>query len=320
VTLSSNKTLAAGRALVPNRGRVVVALALLLASCGVPRPERPRPSQRPTPSRPLPPSKPSGPASDTPVKIGKPYQVAGVWYYPSDDGSYDEVGLASWYGDQFHGAPTANGEIFDMARVGAAHKTLPLPSYVEVTSLDTGRTILVRVNDRGPFVTNRIIDLSRRAAQLLGTERLGVVKVRVRRVYPSEAEKLELRWGRPVAERRTVTGAELAVLNQRFASRPAQPKVPPRVSAAVPDEAVPVGGWFIQVAAVGSRSRAEEVAELVRGRVEPAGALWRVRMGPYKSEAEATSALAQVQSEGYQEARLVRIASNGPSTEGSLPQ
>lgn len=292
----------------------LLSLALLLASCGVPRPERPGPPRRPEPSRPEPGRelpKPRGPVSDTPVKVGKPYQVAGIWYYPSDDSGYDEVGLASWYGAQFHGGPTANGEQFDMDRVGAAHKTLPLPSYVEVTALDTGRTILVRINDRGPFVTNRIIDLSRRSAQLLGIERSGVSRVRVRRVNPSEADRLALRSGRPAAERPYATQAQLATLNQRFATRPAEPKAPPRVAAAVPDEAVPVGGWFVQVAAVGTRDRAEEVAELVAGRVEPVGALWRVRMGPYKSETEAMSALAQVRSYGYQDARVVRIAGNG---------
>lgn len=291
-----------------------LALTLLLASCGIPRP-----GDRPAP-RPGEPTRPRGPVADTPVKIGKPYQIAGVWYYPADARDYDEVGLASWYGDQFHGAPTANGEVFDMNQVGAAHKTLPLPSYVEVTALDSGRTIVVRVNDRGPFVANRIIDLSRRAALMLGTQRSGVARVRVRRINPSEADRLALRSGRPAAERPYASAAELARLNQRFAARRPDPQAPPRIAAAVPDEAVPVGGWFIQVAAVGSRVRADEIAEFVAGRVEPVGALWRVRMGPYKSAAEATTALAQLRSEGYQEARLVRIIGNGTVQEGSSAQ
>jgi len=287
-----------------------LAFALLLAGCGVPRPEHPH----------RPPTRPQGPAADAPVKIGKPYQVAGVWYYPADDAGYDEVGLASWYGAQFHGGPTANGESFDMDRVGAAHKTLPLPCYVEVTALDTGRTILVRINDRGPFVTNRIIDLSRRSAQLLGIERAGVSRVRVRRVFPVEADRLQLRWGRPAAERPYAGGAELARLNQRFAARPAEPAPPPRLAAAIPDAAAPAGSWFIQVAAVGDRTRAEEIAEFVAGRIEPVGALWRVRTGPYKSQAEATSALAQVRSDGYQEARLVLLASSTRVSEGTSSQ
>lgn len=301
-----------------------LAVALLLAGCGVPPPEaptqRPYPHPRPEPERPVPPPKPVGPVSDTPVKIGQPYQVAGIWYYPADDRGYDEVGFASWYGPQFHGGPTANGEIFDMDRVGAAHKTLPLPCYVEVTALDTGRTILVRVNDRGPYVTNRIIDLSRRAAELLGTERMGVARVRVRRVYPSDADKLELRWGRPATERPYASATELAMLNERFANRPPDPVAPPRIAAAVPDAAVPVGGFFIQVTAVSSRARAMDIAELVAGRVEPAGSLWRVRMGPYKSQAEATSALAQVRTDGYQDARLVVIPADSKPAEGIIPQ
>ncbi len=286
-----------------------LGLVLLLAGCGAPQADRPGRPPAPRPS--------GGPASDTPVKIGKPYQIAGIWYSPSDDADYDEVGLASWYGAQFHGARTANGEVFDMDRVGAAHKTLPLPSYVEVTALDTGRTIVVRINDRGPFVANRIIDLSRRSAQLLGIERAGVSRVRVRRVYPSDEDRLALRSGRPASERRYASASELAALNQRFATRPATPKVPARVAAAVPDEAVPVGGWFVQVTALSSRPRAEEIAELLGARVEPVGALWRVRLGPYRSDMDATNALAQVRSRGYQESRLVRIeAADGATAEG----
>ncbi|WP_417518023.1 septal ring lytic transglycosylase RlpA family protein [Minwuia sp.] len=110
----------------------------------------------------------------------RPYTIRGVRYFPKDDPSYDETGLASWYGEPFHGRATATGEIFDMNRVSAAHKTLPLPATVEVTNLENGRVLTIRVNDRGPFVKGRIIDLSRRAAQLLGFEKQGVARVRVR--------------------------------------------------------------------------------------------------------------------------------------------
>jgi rare lipoprotein A len=113
-------------------------------------------------------------------KLGKPYQVAGVWYYPAEDPSYDVKGIASWYGPNFHEKYTANGEIFDQNGLSAAHKTLPLPSIVQVTNLDNGRSIKVRINDRGPFVGDRVIDMSRRAAQLLGFERQGTAKVEVR--------------------------------------------------------------------------------------------------------------------------------------------
>lgn len=112
-------------------------------------------------------------------KIGKPYQVNGVWYYPQEDFGYDETGVASWYGPDFHGKLTANGEMFDQNAVSAAHKTLPLPSVVQVTNLENGRSLVVRVNDRGPFVHGRVIDMSRRAAQLLGFEGQGTARVRV---------------------------------------------------------------------------------------------------------------------------------------------
>src|SRR5205085_11278208 len=108
------------------------------------------------------------------------YQVNGVWYYPRADYNYDETGTASWYGPGFDGRPTSDGEIYDMNQLSAAHKTLPLPSVVQVTNLQNGRALQLRVNDRGPFVDGRIIDLSRRAAQLLGFEGGGTAPVRVR--------------------------------------------------------------------------------------------------------------------------------------------
>ncbi len=112
-------------------------------------------------------------------KVGRAYNIAGIWYYPYHDPKYDKIGIASWYGEQFHGRLTANGEVFDMNTVTAAHKTFALPSIARVTNLDNGRSLLVRVNDRGPFVEGRIIDLSRRSAQLLGIYQKGTERVRV---------------------------------------------------------------------------------------------------------------------------------------------
>jgi len=125
-------------------------------------------------------------------KIGEPYQIGGVWYYPAADYGYDQTGIASWYGPKFHGRDTANGEVFDMNEVSAAHKTLPLPSFVTVTNLENGRRLNVRVNDRGPFAHGRIIDMSRRAAQLLGFDRNGTARVRVR-VLPNESRAVASR-------------------------------------------------------------------------------------------------------------------------------
>lgn len=115
-------------------------------------------------------------------KIGKPYQIAGVWYYPKEDEHYDATGIGSWYGPQFHGKRTANGEIFDQEQLTAAHPTLPMPVLVRVTNLENGRSVVVRVNDRGPFVNGREIDLSRKAAELLGYDRKGTARVRVQYV------------------------------------------------------------------------------------------------------------------------------------------
>src|SRR5271154_637188 len=151
-----------------------IASLLLLSAC----------AGRPPPPSPA----PSAALTQGINKTGQPYQVNGVWYYPSDDLNYDETGIASWYGPNFQEKLTANGEIFDQNAISAAHKTLPLPCVVQVTNLDNGRTIEVRINDRGPFVGTRIIDLSRRAAQLLGFEQNGTAKVRVKVLVPESIQ------------------------------------------------------------------------------------------------------------------------------------
>lgn len=110
---------------------------------------------------------------------GRPYQIRGQWYHPKEDPNYRKAGQASWYGSAFHGRLTANGEVYDMHHLTAAHPTMPLPSYARVTNLEDGTSLVVRVNDRGPFVNGRIIDLSRRSAELLGTKGSGVARVEV---------------------------------------------------------------------------------------------------------------------------------------------
>ena len=111
--------------------------------------------------------------------VGKPYKVAGKWYHPKEDPNYTSVGLASWYGPTFHGRMTANGEVFDRNAPTAAHTTMPLPSYARVTNLKNGRSMIVRVNDRGPFHGNRTIDLSEKVASMLDFKSAGVAKVKV---------------------------------------------------------------------------------------------------------------------------------------------
>src|ERR1700730_4484626 len=124
-------------------------------------------------------------------KVGAAYQVKGEWYYPRVDYNYDETGMASWYGEAFDGKATANGEIYDLNQLTAAHKTLPLPSIGEVSNLRNGRSLRLRVNDRGPYANARIIDVSRRAAQLLGFEMAGTTPVRVRILKDESIEVAE---------------------------------------------------------------------------------------------------------------------------------
>jgi rare lipoprotein A len=160
-------------------GVILMAGASLCACASVTPPAARYPARMAELSR-LPPAK--GPAT---YKTGEPYQVGGIWYVPHEQPDYDETGTASWYGEAFNQKATADGEIFDMNVFSAAHTTLPLPSLVEVTNLDNGKKLVVRVNDRGPFVGGRIIDLSHAAAEELGYAEKGLAKVRVRYVGPA---------------------------------------------------------------------------------------------------------------------------------------
>jgi rare lipoprotein A len=121
-------------------------------------------------------------------RVGKPYTVAGRVYVPEEDVNYREEGMASWYGDDFHGRLTANGEVFDMASLTAAHPTLPMPCYARVTNLRNGKSLIVRVNDRGPYHGNRLIDVSNKAAELLEFKGNGVARVRVEYVARAPLE------------------------------------------------------------------------------------------------------------------------------------
>lgn len=123
-------------------------------------------------------------------KIGTPYEVSGKWYYPKEDYGYEETGIASWYGPDFHNGITANGEVYDMHAMTAAHRTLPLPSIVRVTNLENGKSVILRVNDRGPFVSNRIIDVSKLAAERLGFHEQGTTHVKVE-IMAEESQALK---------------------------------------------------------------------------------------------------------------------------------
>ena len=160
-------------------------------------------------------------------RVGKPYTVAGRVYVPEEDPRYNAVGLASWYGDDFHGRYTANGEIFDKESITAAHPTLPLPSYVRVTNVANKRSIVVRVNDRGPYVGNRLIDLSHKTADLLGFKGHGVAKVKVEYIGRAPLEGSDdrklmatLREGAPAQAPVLVASAGKGFAPAYFDSRP----------------------------------------------------------------------------------------------------
>lgn len=178
----------------------------------------------------------------TSYKIGNPYQVAGLWYYPAEDFGYNEVGIASWYGPGFNGKRTANGEVYDMNALTAAHKTLPIPSVVQVTNLENGRTLRLRINDRGPFVEGRIIDLSLRAAQLLDVQKKGIARVRVE-LIPEDSLTLK-NWALdakgqpPITEMPSVSAAPRPMIVAETLT-PAIPTPPVSAVAAVPSP--PIG-------------------------------------------------------------------------------
>lgn len=189
------------------------------------------------------PPKMAGGVTDYPVKLGEPYQMGGKTYTPADTFNYDETGYASWYGQELNGRNTANGELFMPDAISGAHRTLPLPSYVEVTALDTGKTILVRLNDRGPASPDRLIDLSQGAAHQLGVLGQGSFPVRVRRVNPPEAERAMLRNGQPVAARMDTPESLLVPLRRKLDGKPRPANVAaatvPAAPAAVATKSIP---------------------------------------------------------------------------------
>ncbi|WP_328799438.1 septal ring lytic transglycosylase RlpA family protein [Sandaracinobacteroides hominis] len=252
---------------------------------------------------------PKPPAAAAPaqpgVKIGKPYVVFGKTYVPADDRGYDEKGIASWYGPTFHAKATANGEIYNQDDVTAAHKTLPMPSWVEVTNLDNGRQLVLRINDRGPFVDGRIIDLSRKSAQLLGVDQPGLARVRVKRVFPDGD------WARsnpPKLVSTPLAPPPPSLPTQTVAAAPVAPVVSAPVQAAV--AAPTAGGSYIQVAALSDEGRAKALASVMAdfgpavAQLAPNG-MWRVRIGPLDS-ASADTMLWDVRASGYPDARVVR--------------
>lgn len=243
-------------------------------------------------------------------KVGKPYKIFGKTYYPKEDYSYSEVGIASWYGKDFHNRKTANGERYDMNTLTAAHRTLPLPSIVKVTNLENGRSLVLRVNDRGPYAKNRIIDISKRGAQLLGYQTQGTAKVRVELLEKESKELKAALLGQKVEDIQYVKAkptpeiAEnktLVIYNADTASKMTRSHVADN-------------NYFVQAGAFSQKSSASGLkGKLSRfGNTNIATAtvdgrtFYRVRIGPFSFKEEADVTLAKVRDYGIQNASVVK--------------
>ena len=250
-------------------------------------------------------------------KVGKPYKIAGEWYYPRENTKYDNIGIASWYGPKFQGRRTANGEIFDMNLLTAAHPTLPMPVMVQVTNLENGRSMKLRVNDRGPFKKNREIDLSRRAAEILGFKDKGTARVRVKYLYraPLYNQRGQLISGdesdsfvfdKPYTPTRDRYVSAAPITEVETKSLDGQ-DLPSKKSV------LPKQKYYVQLGVFSRKDSAEalrqklgqigqvEVSELTSGGRQ----LYRVRVGPVNSRVDANILVDDVLDNGHQDAFIL---------------
>lgn len=291
--------------------RAVSALAsiLLLAACGS--------------------TKPGGVADGrSSYKVGGTYVIGGQVYAPNENYAYNEAGMASWYGPGFHGKRTANGEAYDQRAMTAAHRTLPMPSVVRVTNLDNGNSVVLRVNDRGPFAHSRIIDVSKAAAEKLDMIRSGVASVRVE-ILPNESKRMKdiAQNGGSVSEQvAAMQGAPVPTPRTAIAAAPPPPPPPPPPPATRPvapaptittlattAPSAPAQGYFVQAGAFSSIDGAERVRATLARFGDSAisqtsfgpTSLYRVRLGPFASADVAQSTMGRVHQAGYRDARVV---------------
>jgi rare lipoprotein A len=279
--------------------------------------------------------------------VGKPYQVAGRWFTPKEQPNYDKSGTASWYGEAFNRRKTSNGEWFDMTRMTAAHPTLPLPSYVKVTNLENGREAIVRVNDRGPFVGTRVIDMSKRSAEVLGFKNQGKASVRVQYIGPAPLDDngshlvaMNQELGRGTSMRRMIAAADRSrgkapapavmvaeakpakkavtpsVQTVAFATEAVQPSVPAQDSGLVTTYFVQIGSFADPENAAKARDAFASVWPVQFIELSGAsGPVYRVRLGPIADQADAMTALDNAYAAGYGDARMVRAQSMQASLE-----
>jgi rare lipoprotein A len=303
----------------PQRLCAVVALAGLTAACA---------TEQTAYISPKPPTESGGM-----YKVGNPYQIENTWYYPREQPDYDETGVASWYGPSFYGHRTANGEIYNAGDITAAHRTLPMPVNVRVTNLDNGKSLVVRVNDRGPYAKGRIIDVSEAAAKLLGFYKNGTARVRVTYIARSTApdgEPLqsdtppEIASAVPAVPAPKVVKEKLGTVAGAAVAAPVHvAALPQPVPDPVPADAglptgqvveVPVPATthlYVQVGAFSSydnamRMRDDFGGDLRISTVQRNGQkLYRVRTGPLDSNTDADAALAHLSGLGSNDAHIV---------------
>ena len=296
------------------RAGILVALALLLSACAQTQLEVFAVKEIAR----------EAPAGEGVYKVGQPYQINGIWYTPAEDPAYNKTGIASWYGRPFHGQRTANGEIYDMNTLTAAHKTLPMPSYVRVTNLENGRSLILRLNDRGPFVNGRIIDVSYRAAQLLGFSEKGTARIQVQAVDGPSENLIAARAANPgggleidvaAAPRPQVAvddlpppaGVDVAPVEgfQPTLGLGIEPGVM-LFEVAPTDMYVQAGAFAIYESANKLRSELEYLGQVAISSINIGGRqLYRVRIGPIASVARADATLAVVIDQGHAEARII---------------
>lgn len=266
-------------------------------------------------------------------KVGNPYQIDGIWYTPKEDYGYVEEGVASWYGPDFHGKRTANGERYDMHALTAAHRTLPMPSLVRVTNLENRRSAILRINDRGPFARNRILDVSKRAADALGFIGQGTARVRVE-ILAEESLALKERLQRGESDFASAP-VQVASLAPAKGGAVQRSDLPPPVSSAPVARATPavatqtvvaaqpvaqtvtaaaVTQSYVQVGAFGDPANAARLkdrlasfghVEIVPVSTSSGSVLHRVRLGPFADARDAETALTRARDNGFPDARLV---------------
>lgn len=232
-------------------------------------------------------------------KVGNPYKIKGKWYYPKEDYNYSEIGIASWYGKDFHAKKTANGEKYDMNSLSAAHRTLPLPSIVKVTNLQNGRSLVLRVNDRGPYAQNRIIDVSKRAASLLGFQTQGTTKVKVE-ILENESKALKYALINKTGDKEARQAIALAEKNNTH-------------TTALTNYAATTNcqdGYFVQIGSFKERHGAYNIAsKYENAKVYHADIgsekYYRVRIGPFSNRLEAEEKAAKLKYKGAFDTKIV---------------